>query len=83
MFCYVSRYVTVLAIVVFSFINVNIWMFSRPVFEKYFYQAMQEMHDDNVMYVEFRASFSPLYEISGTTYNPVNVATIFKEVVDR
>ncbi|XP_008216020.3 adenosine deaminase 2-like [Nasonia vitripennis] len=55
----------------------------RPAFEIYFYQALQELYDDNVMYFEFRASLSKLYELNGTTYNPINVARIYQEMINR
>lgn len=62
---------------------IEVYAIFRPAFEKYFYQALQEFYDDSVMYVEIRSGFSKLYELNGTIYDPVNVAKIFREVIDK
>lgn len=59
------------------------WLSYRPVYEDHFYRGLQEFHDDNIMYVELRATLSSLYELDGRTYGAVEVAQIHKNVVDR
>ena len=55
----------------------------RPVFEIYHYQLLQELYEDNVMYVEIRTSLSDLYDASGKKYKDAAVIQIMKDVIDR
>ncbi|XP_044750740.1 adenosine deaminase 2-like [Coccinella septempunctata] len=44
-------------------------MFSyKPAFEDYYYQCLKELYEDNVMYVEFRATPMPFYDLKGGHY---------------
>ncbi|XP_008216019.1 adenosine deaminase 2-like [Nasonia vitripennis] len=55
----------------------------RPLFERSFYVAMQELYDDNVMLMELCSSMSALYEIDGSLHDVVSVTKIYKAVSDR
>ncbi|XP_074098199.1 adenosine deaminase 2-like [Cotesia typhae] len=55
----------------------------RPVFEDSFYQALQEFYDDNILYLELRASLSTLYDLNGTEYGQMDVMKIYQEAADR
>lgn len=53
----------------------------RPVFESYIYRILQEHYDDNVMYIEMRDSFEPLYDLDGKlTTNLETCETIIRVV---
>ncbi|XP_020279115.1 adenosine deaminase CECR1-like [Pseudomyrmex gracilis] len=66
---------------IFAFMNT--WMAYPPVRKDHFYQGLQELYDDNVMYVEVRSGLSKMYDLNGTMYGPVEVARLYKEVSDR
>lgn len=53
----------------------------RPVFQDYFYQALKELYDDNVMYIEFRGLLPEVYELNGTTYDPEGVVGLYLETL--
>ncbi|XP_057319607.1 adenosine deaminase 2-like [Microplitis mediator] len=55
----------------------------RPVFEDHFYQALQELYDDNVLYLEFRSTLPTLYELNRTQYEMMDVLRIYNEVAER
>ncbi|XP_058798446.1 adenosine deaminase 2-like [Phymastichus coffea] len=55
----------------------------RPVFEEYFYKALQKLYDDNVMFMEMRTSLGMMYELNGTKHEPLDIIRIYKEVSDR
>lgn len=54
----------------------------KPIFEKYFYQALLELHEDNVMYMEFRTVLPTVYDLDGKSYELEDVAGLYKEVAD-
>lgn len=66
---------------IFAFMKT--WLSYLPVYKDYVYQALQELYDDNVMYVEVRSSLSRLYDLNGTEYGPVEIAGFYKEISDR
>ncbi|XP_050295454.1 adenosine deaminase 2-like [Anthonomus grandis grandis] len=41
----------------------------KPLFQKFVYQLLKELYDDNVFYTELRGTFMPLYDLNGTTYD--------------
>ncbi|KAK4873083.1 hypothetical protein RN001_015112 [Aquatica leii] len=55
----------------------------RPVMETYVYQALLELYEDNVFYLEFRSTLPEVYELNGYVYNPIEVAGIYKKVADK
>ncbi|CAB0040225.1 unnamed protein product [Trichogramma brassicae] len=55
----------------------------KPVYEKFMYEAMQELHDDNVMFMELRNSLFPLYDLDGTQHTPEETARTLMKVVKR
>ncbi|XP_037701372.1 adenosine deaminase 2 [Choloepus didactylus] len=40
-----------------------------PVFKDYIFQCLQEFYQDNVFYLELRATFFPVYEVDGTVHS--------------
>nr|XP_022918643.1 adenosine deaminase 2-like [Onthophagus taurus] len=54
----------------------------KPVFEEYFYQVLQELYNDNVMYLEFRSTLPEVYDLDGNIYGSVEVAGIYKQTLD-
>lgn len=55
----------------------------RPVFEDHYYQGLQELYEDNVIYLELRSTLPPIYDLDGKIYSPLEVANIYKNVTDR
>ncbi|XP_018325315.1 adenosine deaminase 2-like [Agrilus planipennis] len=55
----------------------------RPVFEDYFYRALEELYEDNVMYLEFRGLLPEVYELNGTVYDEVEVAGLYINVLKK
>ncbi|CAB0044137.1 unnamed protein product [Trichogramma brassicae] len=47
------------------------------------YEAMQELHDDKVMFMELRNSLFPLYDLDGTQHTPEETARTLMKVVKR
>ncbi|XP_063628873.1 adenosine deaminase 2-like [Cydia splendana] len=55
----------------------------RPVREKYIYKSLQNLYDDNVMYVEIRLNLHPLYELNGTFHDRMYMASLHNNVAKR
>ncbi|XP_052862136.1 adenosine deaminase 2-A-like [Anopheles cruzii] len=55
----------------------------KPVWERYFRQALEEFYDDNVMYLEFRGILPKLYDLDGKTYEPEEVVQIYVKVTEE
>ncbi|XP_015433614.1 PREDICTED: adenosine deaminase CECR1-like [Dufourea novaeangliae] len=55
----------------------------RPVYEDHFLRALEELYEDNVMYLELRSTLPTLYDFDGTKYGPKNVVGIYKNLADR
>lgn len=66
-----------------TFITVTPMLTYRPVWQDYFYQVLKELYEDNVMYIEFRGTLPQVYELNGTTYDPVGVAGLYVETLAR
>ncbi|XP_060520820.1 adenosine deaminase 2-A-like [Cylas formicarius] len=41
----------------------------QPIFKDCFYQALKELYEDNVKYLEFRGLFPQLYDLNNTAYD--------------
>lgn len=54
----------------------------KPVFQEYFYQVLQELYDDNVMYLEFRGYLPHVYDLNQHLYEAVEVVGFYKETLD-
>uniref|UniRef100_A0A182RQC5 adenosine deaminase n=1 Tax=Anopheles funestus TaxID=62324 RepID=A0A182RQC5_ANOFN len=54
----------------------------KPFFEAYHRQLLQEFHNDNVYYIELRASLSKLFDSNGKEYGPPEVAYILHQIVE-
>lgn len=55
----------------------------KPVFQKYLYQVLKELYEDNVMYLEFRGILPDMYDLQGNTYKGVEVVGIYQDVVEK
>ncbi|XP_017786887.1 PREDICTED: adenosine deaminase CECR1-like [Nicrophorus vespilloides] len=55
----------------------------KPVFEEYLYQVLQEFYNDNVSYVELRATLGWIYDAKGKRYDPFEVVGLYKDIVDQ
>uniref|UniRef100_A0A0C9RRA6 Adenosine deaminase n=1 Tax=Fopius arisanus TaxID=64838 RepID=A0A0C9RRA6_9HYME len=65
------------------FIFITPMLSYRPVWEDYYYQGLQELYDDNVLYLELRSTLPPVYELDGREYSPPDVVRIYKNVTRR
>ncbi|XP_051167202.1 adenosine deaminase 2-like [Leptopilina boulardi] len=55
----------------------------KPVFEDYYYQSLQEMYDDKVLYLELRTVLPDLFDLDGKVYRKSEVMQILKDVTDK
>ncbi|XP_063541022.1 adenosine deaminase 2-like [Cydia strobilella] len=55
----------------------------RPIREKYIYKSLQNLYDDNVMYVEIRINLFPLYELNGTVHDRMYMASLHNNVARK
>ncbi|KAI4545919.1 hypothetical protein MG293_002474 [Ovis ammon polii] len=51
-----------------------------PVFRDYLSQGLEEFYQDNVLYLEIRASLYPVYELNGTVYSQEWLVRTYEEV---
>ncbi|XP_029176102.1 adenosine deaminase 2-like [Nylanderia fulva] len=58
------------------------WLSYRPVFEDIYYRTLQDFYEDNVMYVEMRATLTSLYDFD-RVYGSLEMAGILKNITDR
>ncbi|KAI4504474.1 hypothetical protein M0802_000024 [Mischocyttarus mexicanus] len=58
-------------------------LFYKPVFEDHFYQALTDLYNDNVMYLELRTTLNNLYDLNGTVYPPLETAAVYKKISER
>uniref|UniRef100_A0A672HGA2 adenosine deaminase n=1 Tax=Salarias fasciatus TaxID=181472 RepID=A0A672HGA2_SALFA len=54
-----------------------------PVLRDYLYQGLQELHDDNILYLELRSGLSKTYELDGTVHDKVWTLKLFQEVTQK
>ncbi|XP_076285303.1 adenosine deaminase isoform X2 [Lasioglossum baleicum] len=55
----------------------------EPVREEHFMMVLQQLYEDNVMYLEMRSTLPTLYDFDGTEYTPKDTVGIFKNVSER
>lgn len=55
----------------------------KPAWEYYLYNTLKEYRLDNLMYMEIRTVLTPLYDLDGNIYDPIQTTRIYKETVDR
>ncbi|XP_034178804.2 adenosine deaminase [Osmia lignaria lignaria] len=55
----------------------------RPVYEDHFLEALRQLHEDNVMYLELRSTLPTLYDFEGTDYQPEDLVGIYKNLTQR
>lgn len=53
----------------------------KPIFKKYFRQALLELYEDNVKYLEFRCNLSPVYDLDGKQYKLEEIVQLYKETL--
>lgn len=66
---------------IFSFIRPLLTY--KPVYEDHFYQALTDLYNDNVMYIEFRSTLECLYDLNGTVYPQLETAAVYKKITER
>ncbi|KAM9704904.1 adenosine deaminase 2-A [Menidia menidia] len=54
-----------------------------PVLRDYFYQGLEELYHDNIMYLEIRSGLSRTYELDGTIHDKIWNLKTFQEVTRR
>ncbi|XP_026672252.1 adenosine deaminase 2-like [Ceratina calcarata] len=56
----------------------------RPVYEDYFLEALNQLYEDNVMYLELRSTLPTLYDFDATTkYKPRDLVGIYRNLTRR
>lgn len=55
----------------------------KPIFQEYFYQALKELYEDNVMYLEFRGLLPDVYDLDGNIYRGIQVADLYVETLKQ
>ncbi|XP_029019877.1 adenosine deaminase 2-A isoform X2 [Betta splendens] len=54
-----------------------------PVLRDYYYKGLEELHHDNVMYLELRSGLSRTYELDGTIHDKAWTLKTFQEVTKK
>ncbi|KAM8977903.1 adenosine deaminase 2 [Sarcophilus harrisii] len=65
------------------FITVDGLVHYAPVFREYFARGLQEFYEDNVQYLELRATLYPVYELNGQTYDQEWSLKTYQEVAQK
>ncbi|CAG5047724.1 unnamed protein product [Parnassius apollo] len=52
----------------------------RPVREKFFYEALDEFYNDNILYIEIRSGLQSLYELNGTVHEKLFMPKLYRQV---
>lgn len=55
----------------------------KPVWEKYYYDTLVAMREDNVMYFEIRSVLPDLYDLEGNTFDSIATAESYKTVTEQ
>ncbi|XP_071099548.1 adenosine deaminase AGSA-like [Haliotis cracherodii] len=53
-----------------------------PIFKDYLQQALREFEEDNVQYIEIRATLSPLYELDGSKHDQEHKLLTYRDTVN-
>ncbi|XP_067655059.1 adenosine deaminase AGSA-like isoform X2 [Haliotis asinina] len=53
-----------------------------PIFKDYLQQALREFEEDNVQYIEIRATLSPLYELNGTKHDQEHKLQAYRDTIN-
>ncbi|XP_058480122.1 adenosine deaminase 2-A [Solea solea] len=54
-----------------------------PVLRDYYYKGLEELHQDNIMYLELRSGLSKTYELDGTVHDKIWTLRMFQDVVEK
>ncbi|XP_046383726.1 adenosine deaminase 2-like isoform X1 [Ischnura elegans] len=55
----------------------------KPVFAEYYKRTLEEMRDDNVIYLELRGTLPKLYDLDGNQWEGSEVVKVYKEATDE
>ncbi|XP_076631416.1 adenosine deaminase [Colletes latitarsis] len=55
----------------------------RPVWEDHFLKALEELYQDNVMYLELRTTLPKLYDFNDTVYKPRDLVGVYENLTER
>ncbi|XP_076679595.1 adenosine deaminase 2 [Andrena cerasifolii] len=55
----------------------------KPVYEDHFLRALEELYEDNVMYLEFRSTLPLPYDFEGTEYKERDVVGMYERLANR
>lgn len=65
------------------FIAITDLVMYRPAWEAYLEQALTEFADDNILYVEFRGTLPPLYELDGRKLTAEESLAVYQDTAQR
>ncbi|XP_033330141.2 adenosine deaminase isoform X1 [Megalopta genalis] len=55
----------------------------KPIYDDYFRAVLEQLYEDNVMYLEVRSTLPVLYDFNGTEYSAKDTADLLKNVSER
>lgn len=65
------------------FVFINSLLTYKPVYEDYYLQALKELYEDNVIYLEIRSTLPTLYDLNGIKYKPEDVVGVYETLTRR
>uniref|UniRef100_A0A8D8NX24 Adenosine deaminase n=2 Tax=Culex pipiens TaxID=7175 RepID=A0A8D8NX24_CULPI len=65
----------------YMFISLEPIVTYKPVWEDYFRNSLEEVHQDNVCYLEFRGVLPAVYDLDNRVYTPEEVVQIYYDIV--
>lgn len=66
-----------------TFTTVTPMITYKPIFKKYFRQALLELYEDNVKYIEFRSDLKQVYDLDGKIYKVDEIVQLYKETLQE